>query len=108
MPGQKELLSHFLKHCVGARVLTLDIDWDERDRFNCLHKVVADKKLVIWNAEESYHLGHIDTDKLTVATGTLCGLKELVVDHCWYKEDASSCDWFWRSCGNVKRLELGK
>ncbi|KAI8596983.1 hypothetical protein EDD21DRAFT_407953 [Dissophora ornata] len=143
MPGQKELLSHFLKHCVGARVLTLDIDWDERDRFNCLHKVVADsiapnlrelrlcvssssimnsrwclyimsqcssrlEKLVIWNAEESYHLGHIDTDKLTVATGTLCGLKELVVDHCWYKEDASSCDWFWRSCGNVKRLELGK
>ncbi|KAG0355624.1 hypothetical protein BGZ54_001066 [Gamsiella multidivaricata] len=143
MPGQKELLSHFLKHCVGVRVLSLNIDWDERDRFNCLHKVVADsiapnlrelrlcvssssimdsrwclyimsqcssrlEKLVIRNAEKSYYLGHIDPDRLPVATGTLCGLKELVLDHCWYKEDASSWDWFWRSCGNVERLELGK
>lgn len=42
MPGGKQLLSHFLKHCVEARMLTLNIDRGKYDYFYCFHKVVAD------------------------------------------------------------------
>lgn len=42
MPGGKQLLPHFLKHCVEARMLTLNIDGGKHDYFYCFHKVVAD------------------------------------------------------------------
>lgn len=62
------------------------------------------EKLTIFNDSLPGYFGDIDSYKLPMAESRLSGLKEFVLDHCWCKDEFSSWDWFWRSCGNVERL----
>lgn len=64
------------------------------------------QKLTIYNKARQGFVGGIGQDKLPVAVTKLDGLKELVLDYCWNKDELASWDWFWRCCGNVERLEL--
>ncbi|KAG0013505.1 hypothetical protein BGZ82_002114, partial [Podila clonocystis] len=64
------------------------------------------EKLTIYNDPLPGYNGDYVSDKLPIAEVTFLGLKELVLDHCWNKDELSMWDWFWRGCCNVERLEL--
>ncbi|KAF9312829.1 hypothetical protein BG003_005865, partial [Podila horticola] len=64
------------------------------------------EKLTIYNDPLPGHIGDIVSEKLPIVDVKFLGLKELVLDHCWSKDELSMWDWFWRGCCNVERLEL--
>ncbi|KAK3807528.1 MAG: hypothetical protein JOS17DRAFT_797097 [Linnemannia elongata] len=64
------------------------------------------EKLTIYNDPYPGYIGDIVSNTLPIVEVTFPGLKELILDHCWSKDELSMWEWFWRGCGNVERLEL--
>ncbi|KFH70214.1 hypothetical protein MVEG_03065 [Podila verticillata NRRL 6337] len=69
----------------------------------CLSKL---EKLTIYNDPLPGDNGDFVSEKPPIAEVKFLGLKELVLDHCWSKDELSMWDWLWRGCCNVERLEL--
>ncbi|KAG0195602.1 hypothetical protein BGX33_002927, partial [Mortierella sp. NVP41] len=63
-------------------------------------------KLTIYNDADGDFVDDIKSVKLPIAETTLSGLKELLPDHCWIKEEFSNWNWVWKNCSNVEGLEL--
>ncbi|KAF9324139.1 hypothetical protein BG006_000825 [Podila minutissima] len=64
------------------------------------------EKLTIYSDPIPGYIADVGADLLPIADVKFPGLKELVLDHCWSKDELPMWDWFWKSCGNVERLEL--
>ncbi|KAF9374167.1 hypothetical protein CPC16_001445, partial [Podila verticillata] len=64
------------------------------------------EKLTIYNDPLPGYNDDFISDKFPIAEVKFLGLKELVLDHCWSKDELPMWDWFWRGCCNVERLEL--
>ncbi|KAK3805440.1 MAG: hypothetical protein J3R72DRAFT_428652 [Linnemannia gamsii] len=64
------------------------------------------EKLTIYNDPHAGYIGDTASTKLPIVEVTFPGLKELIIDHCWSKDELPMWEWFWRGCANVERLEL--
>lgn len=67
------------------------------------------EKLEIYDRSRPVLFGDVNlkaSEKGAISDIALSGLKELVLDQSYSTGDLSSWDCFWKSCGNVERLEL--